>query len=305
MRALERRGERLVRLGDVAAHRVQRRLAGRGDDRRRQAAPRPRSSRAPLHSPRGSSRPRRGSGGPARRRGARAISCIEIGARCGEVVQRLLDRRAQEQHVGRRRRQLPPPREDRLGAPEVARVAQRACALDLGAGQRRPRARRAPGPPRAPGARRPRADRAAGRARRSLPRRRARTLAPRRQPGSVRRTRPRSAPPQARPRPSRARMPFSPSPHIYERPRQPDRIVRQMAATFEYDFDYVVVGSGFGGSVSACRLAEKGYSVAVDRDGQAVDRRRTSRRRRGTCGAGSGGRASGCSASTTCGRSST
>ncbi|HEX2687567.1 MAG TPA: GMC family oxidoreductase [Kofleriaceae bacterium] len=29
------------------------------------------------------------------------------------------------------------------------------------------------------------------------------------------------------------------------------------------DFDYVVVGSGFGGSVSACRLAEKGYSVAV------------------------------------------
>ncbi len=36
-----------------------------------------------------------------------------------------------------------------------------------------------------------------------------------------------------------------------------------MAATFEYDYDYVVVGSGFGGSVSACRLAEKGYSVAV------------------------------------------
>ena len=29
------------------------------------------------------------------------------------------------------------------------------------------------------------------------------------------------------------------------------------------DFDYVVVGSGFGGSVSACRLAEKGYSVGV------------------------------------------
>ncbi len=30
-----------------------------------------------------------------------------------------------------------------------------------------------------------------------------------------------------------------------------------------YDFDWVVVGSGFGGSVSALRLAEKGYDVAV------------------------------------------
>ncbi len=30
-----------------------------------------------------------------------------------------------------------------------------------------------------------------------------------------------------------------------------------------HDFDYVVVGSGFGGSVSACRLAEKGYSIGV------------------------------------------
>lgn len=31
----------------------------------------------------------------------------------------------------------------------------------------------------------------------------------------------------------------------------------------DFDFDFVVVGSGFGGSVSACRLAEKGYRVAV------------------------------------------
>ena len=29
------------------------------------------------------------------------------------------------------------------------------------------------------------------------------------------------------------------------------------------DFDYAVIGSGFGGSVSACRLAEKGYRVVV------------------------------------------
>jgi cholesterol oxidase len=30
-----------------------------------------------------------------------------------------------------------------------------------------------------------------------------------------------------------------------------------------YDYDWIVVGSGFGGSVSALRLAEKGYKVAV------------------------------------------
>ncbi len=31
----------------------------------------------------------------------------------------------------------------------------------------------------------------------------------------------------------------------------------------EWDFDFVVIGSGFGGSVSAHRLVEKGYKVAV------------------------------------------
>ena len=30
-----------------------------------------------------------------------------------------------------------------------------------------------------------------------------------------------------------------------------------------WDFDYIVIGSGFGGSVSALRLVEKGYRVAV------------------------------------------
>lgn len=33
-------------------------------------------------------------------------------------------------------------------------------------------------------------------------------------------------------------------------------------------YDYIVVGSGFGGSVSALRLAEKGYSVLVIEQGK-------------------------------------
>lgn len=36
-------------------------------------------------------------------------------------------------------------------------------------------------------------------------------------------------------------------------------------------YDYVVIGSGFGGSVSAMRLAEKGYSVAVLEKGKKYD----------------------------------
>jgi cholesterol oxidase len=31
----------------------------------------------------------------------------------------------------------------------------------------------------------------------------------------------------------------------------------------EHDYDWLVIGSGFGGSVSALRLAEKGYRVAI------------------------------------------
>jgi cholesterol oxidase len=39
----------------------------------------------------------------------------------------------------------------------------------------------------------------------------------------------------------------------------------------EYDYDYVVIGSGFGGSVSALRLAEKGYRVGVLESGSRFE----------------------------------
>jgi cholesterol oxidase len=36
----------------------------------------------------------------------------------------------------------------------------------------------------------------------------------------------------------------------------------------EFDYDWIIVGSGFSGSVSALRLTEKGYRVCVLESGR-------------------------------------
>lgn len=44
-----------------------------------------------------------------------------------------------------------------------------------------------------------------------------------------------------------------------------------MHAEKEKDYDFIIIGSGFGGSVSALRLAQKGYRVAVIEQGKRID----------------------------------
>ena len=43
------------------------------------------------------------------------------------------------------------------------------------------------------------------------------------------------------------------------------------ASTSDIIYDFVIIGSGFGGSVTAMRLAQKGYKVAVLEEGKRWD----------------------------------
>ena len=54
----------------------------------------------------------------------------------------------------------------------------------------------------------------------------------------------------------------------------PEPLGEGVSSPGDHDFDVLVVGSGFGGSVTALRLTEKGYRVGVLEAGRAVRRRR-------------------------------
>ena len=41
-----------------------------------------------------------------------------------------------------------------------------------------------------------------------------------------------------------------------------------MSTEKKYNFDYIIIGSGFGGAVAALRLSEKGYKVLVIEKGK-------------------------------------
>jgi cholesterol oxidase len=63
-----------------------------------------------------------------------------------------------------------------------------------------------------------------------------------------------------------------------------------------FDYDVLVIGSGFGGSVSALRLTEKGYRVGVLEAGRrwnVDDLPKSCRSPVGTCARRSGRRSSG------------
>ena len=64
-----------------------------------------------------------------------------------------------------------------------------------------------------------------------------------------------------------------------------------------FDYDWLIVGSGFGGSVSALRLAEKGYSVGVLECGRRYPRRGLTPERPGVCAVPVGAPRSGCAGS--------
>ena len=46
-----------------------------------------------------------------------------------------------------------------------------------------------------------------------------------------------------------------------------------MTTDQDFDYDYLVIGSGFGGSVSALRLVEKGWKVGIVEQGKRIGKK--------------------------------